>query len=211
MKIKDERFTDKKKYSLVRMYIRLSKKIFKFAPVGLCIFLLAALLHGVGNSINVIAQQYFFDTAGNLFNNTEQEALKAAFIALLIYVSINILMEILNSFINLYFTLFSDRMNGLNQRELNMKLSRLSPIQFEDTQVLDDIEKASQGMYSAIYIALICLLYSVFYHNGLVSVQAQADSCSFHCYCVHSGYVFKNHSQKSIPKSRINQRLSAGR
>lgn len=163
MKIKDERFTDKKKYSLVRMYIRLSKKIFKFAPVGLCIFLLAALLHGVGNSINVIAQQYFFDTAGNLFNNTEQEALKAAFIALLIYVSINILMEILNSFINLYFTLFSDRMNGLNQRELNMKLSRLSPIQFEDTQVLDDIEKASQGMYSAIYFALIVSTTFVFY------------------------------------------------
>lgn len=163
MKIKDERFADKKKYSLFRMYIRLSKRIFKFAPIGLSVYLVSGLLHGVGYSINVMVQQYFFDTADTLFNNTEREAIKAAFIALLVYVSINILLELLNSFVNLYISLFFDRVSGLNQRELNMKLSRLSPIQFEDTQVLDDIEKASQGMYSAIFFVLIVSTTFVFY------------------------------------------------
>lgn len=163
MKVKDERFADKKKYSLVRMYLRLSKKIFKFAPIGLCVFLLAGLVQGIGYGLSALMQQFFYDAAGKLFNNSDSEVLKAAFIALLVFVGANMLLEVINSFIILYFSLFCDRVNGLNQRELNMKLSRLSPIKFEDTQVLDDIEKASQGMYTSVYFVLIVSLTFTFY------------------------------------------------
>jgi ATP-binding cassette subfamily B protein len=163
VKTKDEKFADKKKYSLVRMFIRLSKKIFRFAPIGLTVFLLAGLLQGVGYGFNTLIQQYFFDSAGKLFHNSDKEVLKAAIVALLVYVGTDMILEVINSFVNLYFSLFYDRMSGLNQRELNMKLARISPIKFEDTQVLDDIEKASQGMYASVFFVLIVSMIFTFY------------------------------------------------
>jgi ATP-binding cassette subfamily B protein len=145
------------------MFIRLSKKIFKFRADRVKRVPAGRLVQGIGYGLNALIQQYFYDAAGKLFNNSDSACVKAAFIALLVFVGLNMVLEVINSFINLYFSLFYDRMSGLNQRELNMKLSRLSPIQFEDTQVLDDIEKASQGMYASVHFVLIVSVTFTFY------------------------------------------------
>lgn len=160
-KEKDERFSDKSKYSVVRMYLHLCKKIFKFAPIGLCVFFLICFINGFSLGFSAKIQQILFDAASNLY--TGKSMINAAIGALLLFGVFSIANQLLNAFVNLYFSIFYDRVSGINQREINIKLSRLSPIMFENTQVLDDIDKASQGMYASVTFVLLISLTFVFY------------------------------------------------
>lgn len=157
----DLRFTDKSKYSITRMYITLIKKTYRFAPVGLIIFFLISFLNGFGWGFSAKVQQYFFDAVNELFLG--KSTIKATVFILILFGLFGLANNILNAFINIYYELFSDRVSGLNQREINMKLAQISPIMFEDTQVLDDMNKASHGMYASVDFVLMVTMTFLFY------------------------------------------------
>ncbi len=160
-KEKDDRFSDKKVYGITRMFLRLIKKTFKYAPIGLTMLFIVSFLQGFGGGFTAKVQQYFYDRVEMLYNN--EIGIGDALSALVLFGLFGLAIQLTNSFVNLYFSVFMDRVSGINQREINMKLSRLSPILFEDTGMLDDMEKASQGMYASVYFALIIVLIIALY------------------------------------------------
>lgn len=162
----DERFKDKSKYGVSRMFFRLIKKTIKFAPVGLTILFVISFLQGIGGGLSAKVQQYFYENVALLYNG--DVGVKTAVVALILFGLFGLAAQLTNSFVNLYFSIFTDRVNGINQREINMKLARISPISFEDTQMLDDITKASQGMYASVYFALIIVFIIALYIPYLI-------------------------------------------
>lgn len=158
---KDLRFVDKRKYGIFHMFIRLFIKTFKHSPFVLSIFFVLSIAHGLSWGVIVIFQQRFYDSVILLASG--DLTIKATIYALILYAICKVISQLLNAFCNFYFSYFDDKANGINQRELNIKTARLSPIMFEDTQVLDDMQKASQGMYASVMFVLMVSLTFAFY------------------------------------------------
>ncbi|MGL4990325.1 MAG: ABC transporter ATP-binding protein [Sarcina sp.] len=122
------------------------------------IFLCAAcgLWIGVSWVLQTYATQWFFDEAVNLTNGTSTVK-KTIFYAILLGVVL-VLAHIANAVLNVRWNNIATKSVGMVTNVVNKKMARLETIKFEDTKVLEDINKAHQGAYGAIEFIFTFLL-----------------------------------------------------
>ena len=137
-----------KKNNIFRVYVNLFVKLFRKAPWDFGLLLFFNLIDGIVYGIIIIFQKQFYDAASMFAQGNE--TLKVVIYALAILGMLKLLSPVLGSICRMSLAFFTEKMNGINQKEIYQKLARLEPIAFEDTKVLDNINKASQGMQATV-------------------------------------------------------------
>lgn len=150
-----------KKLGIFKAVIKIIPKIFKTAP-GLLIFnMLISIVQGILIGSNTIVKQHFFDKATEL--TTGDATLSAVFLSLAFLGLINIFFQIFNGLTNFTPQVLVSKCAGKLSCEIHDKISRLSAETFEDTDKLDDINKANLGKDNAVEFAFIFLIIFFFY------------------------------------------------
>ena len=83
--------------------------------------------------------------------------------ALLCLAAAHVVMQILNGICNFIPMMYTQKAHGVFSAALFQKINRLTPIQWEDTRVLDDINKALKGEQESIYFTNTILMLLTFY------------------------------------------------
>lgn len=148
-----EKKPNTKKLSVFKAFQKLAPSVFKAAPIAFTLYGVLSMLHGVTWGLETMFQQRFFDTATQLANG--QSYFKNAIIALLLLVVVNITCQILNGAANFMPEIMLSKINGKLSIGIHEKIAKLSPIDFENTERLDDINKAENGKGNAVWFVFI--------------------------------------------------------
>lgn len=145
----------KKELSVPAILWRLHRLIWTSLP-GFFIFLnILAVAHGLSWGVNTLVFQRFFDAVNETL--VGDGAARAIYWQLAAVAGITFGNQILNGTHNFLITVFGQKMAGFLSREIHKKASRLDPTAFEDPAVLDDINKAHQGMGSSLHMLAVLL------------------------------------------------------
>lgn len=151
----------KKKVNAIKAFMILLPKMFKVSPVFMTICGVVSIIHGISWGLQTMLQQRFFDKA-SLFaskNASLGEVITALSFLALIYIGT----QLLNGVGNFLPLVMYGIIDGRLAKEVHEKISRISPINFEDTDRLDDINKANQGKDNASFFVFIILSILTFY------------------------------------------------
>lgn len=123
-------------------------KCFRAAPKHWIFMICTDCTFSVISVMLVAALQYFLDNVSGAIKGTK--SIKIVIISLLILGFGKLIHQLLNAIINSTPDIFFQKVNSVLTGELHGKISRLKPIEFEETSKLDHINKASQGLSNAI-------------------------------------------------------------
>lgn len=123
-------------------------KCFRAAPKHWIFMICTDCTFSVISVMLVAALQYFLDNVSGAIKGTK--SVKIVIISLLVLGLGKLLQQLLNAVINSTPDIFFQKVNSVLTGELHGKISRLKPIEFEETSKLDHINKASQGLSNAI-------------------------------------------------------------
>nr|WP_307991570.1 ABC transporter ATP-binding protein [uncultured Niameybacter sp.] len=141
--------------------IQVLPKIIKASPFMFIASMIIEIIHAVSFGLVTIANQYLLDSATEMVMGKTR--LLVVFIAVLIMGGAKIFCQVMNGFGNFFPDVLLQRVNGKLTREIQIKTSKLNALQFEDTNILDDINKAEQGKGSAIFLAFMAMMLFCFY------------------------------------------------
>jgi len=127
----------------------------KITPVLTSLILVFNVIIGMSFVVITWTQQKFFDTATEFSKG--ENTIKALIIALLIFSCAHIINQITNGVSNFLPSVQMPIIRGILEKKLNKKIGKLSPIEFENTNKLDSINKAVNGIDSAIGFTYIFL------------------------------------------------------
>ncbi|MDD4264428.1 MAG: hypothetical protein PHI65_08140, partial [Firmicutes bacterium] len=151
----------KKKISVFNAFRRLVPVIYGATPIFFLVYTVISISHGLLWGVETMMQQRFFDTA-TLFaigKNQFSTVLRAlAFLG-----GANIFCQILNGVANYLPDMFAQKVIGRLTAGINKKMAKLDPIVFENTDKLDDINKAEQGKNNSIWFMFIFTTIFTFY------------------------------------------------
>jgi len=146
-----------KDISIFKIIKRLLPMIFIAAPIHFIIYIIVGSLYASSGVFNTMISKNFFDSveAMAIGGNT---LVKTALMALLLG-GVLIISEILNGIINFMGNMWLKKVEGNITSIVNIKIGKIAPITFEDTNVLDDINKAHEGVKNS--IVLIMLIFTI--------------------------------------------------
>jgi len=150
-----------KKVNVIRAFIILFPKMFKLSPVLLTFCGVITVFHSISWGFLTVFQQRFFDTAAQFAS--DQAKIQAVVLALVWLGLIYIGSQVLNGVGNFIPNILLGVCDGKLTREIHEKIARISPESFEDTDRLDDINKANQGKFNAVLFVFIFLTIITFY------------------------------------------------
>lgn len=107
-----------------------------------------AVCHGVSWGLNTLFTQKFFDRSSNYTNSNA--TLKEVFLSLAMLGGAYTFCQIINGVHSFVLGLFSEKVRGILQKKINNKIAQLDPKAFEDTEMLDCINKANEGKNNAV-------------------------------------------------------------
>ncbi|MDR1754449.1 MAG: hypothetical protein LBR74_06025, partial [Eubacterium sp.] len=145
-----------KKYNIVKTFLKLLPNVFGSAPL---LFLAAngnMSLYGIILGITTVVTQRFFDTAVDFANKSA--AVQSVIIMLVVLGLTHVVSQILNGSGFLMLGMLAEKIRGKLSINLHKKMSRLSPVNFEDTQLLDTINKAEEGKANTVWFILSIFL-----------------------------------------------------
>lgn len=122
--------------------------VVKAAPIPILINFILGILHGGMWGVITIVQQNFFDTINNYI--VKKDSINTVFVSLAIMIISYLVVHILNGVDNCNAEVLEDYINGKLSLILQDKASNLSADRFEDTNCLDDINKATEGKRNAV-------------------------------------------------------------
>lgn len=145
----------------IKGIIKVAPMVIMACPVAFLINNVIGILHGASWGLNTIATQWFFDAV-------EQGArgkVAYSFVIMMAVVLVGAIIgsQILNGISNLYGELMLEKIKGKLIKKIYYKSSRIDPIVYEQTEFLDDINKAQQGVENAIWGISICVMIFTFY------------------------------------------------
>lgn len=111
---------------------------------------------GVSWVLQTYSTQWFFDEAINLTNGNS--TIKKTIFYAGILAIILVLGHISNAVLNVKWNNIATKSIGMVTNVVNKKMAKLETIKFEDTKVLEDINKAHHGAYGAVEFIFILLL-----------------------------------------------------
>ena len=124
-------------------------KIFRVSPVIFILWQVAAVMQGLLYGILAPVTQLFFDRATDF--STNKVKIWGVISALLILGAVQIGRQIINGIVQFVMTMYYRKAEGVLSLEVHEKINKIAPICFEDTQTLDDINKAVQGKNEAVW------------------------------------------------------------
>ncbi|HOP54903.1 MAG TPA: ABC transporter transmembrane domain-containing protein, partial [Bacillota bacterium] len=156
-----EKSPSKKKLGFVGVVKRLVPIVVRATPVFFISFSVLAILHGVSWGFETMMQQRFFDAA-TVFAQGES-TIRSVLVALAFLGGANILCQVLNGVVNFVPEVLGQKVIGRLSKGIHEKMARLDPKCFEDTDVLDDINKALQGQNNALwFVFMLCAIFTFY-------------------------------------------------
>lgn len=147
--------------TVLNVLIQVLPKIIKANPFMFVACMVIEIIHAVSFGLVTIANQYLLDSATEMVMG--KTTLLVVFIAVLIMGGAKIFCQVMNGLGNFFPDVLLQGVNGKLTREIQIKTSKLNPLQFEDTTILDDINKAEQGKNNAIFLAFVTMMLFCFY------------------------------------------------
>ena len=148
-----------KKINFFRAFILMVSRFARVSPVLFVVFIIVLFIHGTSRAALVPATQIFLERAADF---TVQKVTLSDIIAGLILLGMaHVCRQLIHGVHHIIMMMYARKAEGVLSLEIHRKLSRISPIDFEDTQTLDDINKAIQGKDDAVFftdsiVAMIC-------------------------------------------------------
>lgn len=137
----------KEKLHVFRLFLKVSPIVIAASPALFLLFVFVSIGHGISWAAQIVAQQYFFDSA-TLLASSKTTFTDALFALGILGFSL-ILCQVLNGVGNFLPNVMIEKCHGVLKRSIHSKMARLSPIDFDNTDRLDDINKASKGSENA--------------------------------------------------------------
>lgn len=150
-----------RKIHILRAFFLVLPKLARVAPLQFALWQCIAVLHGLSFAILTPATQLFFERATALA--TGHADMASVMAALLCLAAAHVVMQILNGICNFIPMMYTQKAHGVFSAALFQKINRLTPIQWENTRVLDDINKALKGEQESIYFTNTILMLLTFY------------------------------------------------
>lgn len=147
--------------TVLNVLIQVLPKIIKASPFMFVACMVIEIIHAVSFGLVTIANQYLLDSATEMVMG--KTTLLVVFITVLIMGGAKIFCQVMNGLGNFFPDVLLQGVNGKLTREIQIKTSKLNPLQFEDTTILDDINKAEQGKNNASFLAFMTMMLFCFY------------------------------------------------
>ncbi len=141
-----------KKPSVLKAIKVLLPLCFKTSPFLFIATQVCMIIHGLSWGVLTLVQQRFFDSATGYAAGTA--TLSAIVMALLLFGIANVVCQVLNGVGNYIPMMHGELCEGRLTNKIYKKIPRLSPIDFEDTKRLDDINKSTQGVSHAVMFTM---------------------------------------------------------
>lgn len=152
---------NKKKLGTFKIMSKLIPIVFSSAPILICLNMSSAILHGTSWGIIVMIEQQFFDQAALLVS--KQADLYKVLIFFMLLGLAFLVCHVLNGADNYIGDAARKKIKGKMALKIHEKIIRLDPIDFEDTNKLDNINKAEHGKNNSVSFALEFISIFTFY------------------------------------------------
>lgn len=129
-----------KLYKLLKVAIPM---IFKSSPLLFCLFVLVAILHGISWGVNVFLTQMFYNSVSDAIRGGL--GFKVIVPTLILLGIVMILSQIINGVHSFVYIPFNQKSRGYMMQIIHKKIAKISPIAYEDSSVMDEINKAEKG------------------------------------------------------------------
>ena len=139
----------KKNIDFINMIKEIYPMSFKTSPVYSVLLQIINILTELANGVILLATQWFFDAA--LQASSGGETLKSVLLVLGVFVSLKLAATIFEGVRQYLVEVHNSRVMGYMMSEIHKKSAKIDPIMYEDPAYLDDINKAANGVGSAIY------------------------------------------------------------
>lgn len=144
---------------------KIIKKIFpmvlKTSPINFFVMIFIGLILGTTTFLNTIFIQKFFDNATGM--SVGSVSMRVTVISAFVLAFIFIFDNTVNATFNLFASYFIQKIRGTLTDTVNKKCSRVQAINFEDSNMLDNINKAHEGVNGACSIVFISEMIIVTY------------------------------------------------
>ncbi len=160
-----------KKYPFFKIILRIIPIQFKTAPWNCIVENLLSIIHGLSFSLAVVATQHLFDTISNAAAGSA--GFWDCLVSLLILAGVTFGQQILNGVQNFHgIGILLPKSAGRLTALLHRKLRHIDPAQFENTDFLDDLNKAREGIRAITMFCMIVFICISFYGVYFVSIGA---------------------------------------
>lgn len=150
-----------KNWGVLKVIVKLTPIIIAASPFLFWLDVILAILHGTSWGVITMMQQRFFDQVSLLV--TGDTNLTRTIMALIFLAISYIICQILNGAENYVPDVMLPKKNGKLTYDIHSKISKLHPIDFENTNRLDDINKAERGMEKAVMFVSTFINIFIFY------------------------------------------------
>ncbi|PRY78658.1 ABC transporter ATP-binding protein [Alkalibacterium olivapovliticus] len=137
----------KKKVPLFKVAREVLKYTFICWPTATSFYLLIGVTLGVLTGLSVWVMQFAFDSVTELAAGGR--TMEAAILPVILLIVFLTSQEAVIALYTYYMNTIEARMHGFMSRKVAEKTAKLEPVLFEDPQMLDDINKASEGTSQA--------------------------------------------------------------
>ena len=151
----------KKNKSMIGAFGKLLPVMLKATPFLFCMSVVLSVLHGVSFGVETMMQQRFFDQAVKAADGSA--GIRQAFGALALLGLANVSCQVLNGVANFLPGVVEGKAGAYLSLAIQEKIARLDPVIFEDTEKLDDINKAEQGKNGAFWFVYDVIAILTFY------------------------------------------------
>ena len=148
------------RYGIVRVFMKLTPHVIRCAPWSFVAAQCGMASYGIILGLTTVITQRFFDAATVYSNGFGQRQVIFLLAALVV---IHIFSQILNGATYVFLEALVQRIDGRLSMKYHEKMGRIAPEKFEDTQMLDFLNKAKQGKSNSIWFVLSIFLVFTYY------------------------------------------------
>ncbi|MNW40289.1 Toxin RTX-I translocation ATP-binding protein [compost metagenome] len=137
-----------KNIRLFRAFITMLPKIVRVSPGLFSVWMISAIVQGIIIGLLAPVMQLFFDRATDYA--TGKAGLPFVVVGLVLLGAFQVGRNAINGFVYFCQTIYYQKADGILSMEVHDKINKIAPICFEDTRILDDMNKALQGKKEAV-------------------------------------------------------------
>lgn len=142
----------------------------KATPWHNFICVLLGILRGVTLTFVVISTQRLFDAIASA--SVGEAGFWDCFIPLLTLAGASFLFNLYLNLYELNAIAAFEKSTGKIRAIVHRKLTRIDPVKYEETQFLDDMNKAQQGIWAVTYFVLVTFIFVAFYGTYFLTIGA---------------------------------------
>lgn len=161
MSQEDANKKQKRRYNVVKAFIRLFAIVVKAVPVHFTITAVSAIFHSISFGIITVFTQVLFDNAAAM--TTGEKTLGAVIVSVAVLAGAHVISQLLNGFANLQPDIPEKKAQMKITMFIHDKIARIPAEFFEDTEKLDDINKAQKGVEPAVDFVFVIKSVFTFY------------------------------------------------